>query len=291
MPRPDFETSVPWLTTQTFALLNQQRALASYPGRLLDKVRDRWGALQLSVLTELSVAGEVQGYLVFQTGQLVYAERGHSLNQAALSEIVALLPSITLRAFSLDAASAALALAAIDGEQRPTQNMTPQRLDEQLSNLTASRFSGALATTLESGLGIWHFRQGSIVAAQRLPDLKPPPAALLLAWEERSLAALALPAPPRPANPVSGQRPDRYTDDDTVWRLFFQVAQAHLGHPAERLLHLMQAEHGSKRADQLRRALTGQVDRFAGPMAAQQFAERLMTDAFSPSSVVWTDDV
>ena len=269
----------PPLTTQVLTLLTQQRPSATYLGTTFNPntVYARWALLELSVLMDVRVPGALGAHLAFQDGRLVYAEAHHPqqvlTGHSALALITQWLPRAAIQVFLLDPAAANLAFAAIAGTPVSTAPMAQWSLGEQLSQLMARRFTGAFVTRLPVGVGVWQFTAGQMTATQSLAQTRITSGSVLLQWVPEPLAALAGSPPPTIQTVAS--------DDAALWKLFYQVAQLHLGHAAERVLKLMRAQHGHQRAAALRAVLTQEVERFAGAAPAQRFLDQARLDAFA----------
>ena len=264
-----------------FNALMQQRSVATYSGDMLPTVLTRLAFLEQHTLIEVALPGHSRAAVLLQSGWVVHAQYDALVGQAALEYCAAQASQGTLQLYALQDEAAALACAAVDG--RLVTASTPHAPGSQahLEQLRAARFSGVVVRHERPALTALHLVGGTVQGRQVLGEPRDWQGDLTLAWPPRALPRLSVPAARTPfSGPAdaaflsSGLQPP-LADDHAVWTHFTAVMSAELGAAADRVIRLMQLQHGNEHGLQLRASLTRQVDRVAGPQIARQFQRQL----------------
>lgn len=219
------------------------------------------------------------GVLLVRRGHPVAALDTRGTRLPAWTHFEALSGKETLRVFHLSAVQAAALFAALDGQLRSQSQTAQGTVAGRLAQVQAERFSGLLIMTLPGGCGVWVLEQGVIEAEERwaaqfhLPTLQ-------VAWTARESGEFGAAEAHAAGVPIPPAAPDTRQ----IWEHFYRLSQLHLGEAADRVTRQMWHRHGAHHGQNLLGPLARQVERFAGPAAAQRFLDPFAGPADSSSA-------
>lgn len=249
-------------------------------------------AKRFTAIVIVEMLGGELGRLLYQNGRLVYAGQGDMPPEEALWKITNGIMDSLCTLVPLNADQGALCLAAVDGRllNAGTPPSDINLIVEQLSNRD---FSGVMVLESGNSISIWQWDSGLLLSSPETPRDADRARMVQIAWVERELPEIT-PREPQalsrstlelpPQQPAAGlgrsaapmpQTNHRPLVSDQLWRVFEEVMREEIGDRTERIVALLQQQHGSEAPEFLLQSLTKQLERVAGVRAVNTFRARL----------------